>query len=324
MKKQYISFTEACNIIKKGGVVAIPTETVYGLAGSVFSESALKKIFHIKKRPFFNPLIIHCASTRQMNRFHNVNVPLLQKMITYFSPGPVTFILHKTHNVHPLITAGQEKVGLRIPHHPLTLKLIRSTEALCAPSANLFGQLSPTRAEHIYSTFKEKVPILDGGKCNLGIESTVLEPDFKNNIIKILRPGLISEEDIKKWLKKEKKEYWIVKTASSSFSPGQLKKHYQPSIPLILIEIKNTNPPTNREVIKKLRHLFPGKIFKQLKLNPSAVLSARMLYHQLNALQKPLHVIYIIKDIGKSKTGPWKAIWNRLNKAASHQIQWKG
>ena len=301
----------------------MPTETVYGLAGSVFKESALKKIFRIKKRPFFNPLIIHCANIKQMSHFHSVNESLLNKMITQFSPGPLTFILNKTDNVHPLITAGQEKVGLRIPQHPLTLKLIKKTQALCAPSANLFGQLSPTRAEHIHSIFKGKVPVLNGGKCKLGIESTVLEPDFKNNVIKILRPGLISEENIKKWLKKEKKEDWSVKNTSSSLSPGQLKRHYQPSVPLILIEIKNINPPTNKEVTQKLCRLFPGKTFIQLKLKSSAALSARMLYHQLNTLQKPSHVIYIMQEIEKNATGSWQAIWNRLNKASSHQIKWK-
>ena len=323
MKKQYISFNEACRILKKGGVVAIPTETVYGLAGSVFSESALKKIFHIKKRPFFNPLIIHCSSIKQMNYFHSVHESLLQKMITHFSPGPITFILNKTNNVHPLITAGQAKVGLRIPYHPLTLKLIRHTEALCVPSANLFGQLSPTKAEHIYSIFKGKVPVLDGGKCKLGIESTVLEPDFKNHVIKILRPGFISEEDLQKWLKKEKKEDWTVKTAPSSLSPGHLKKHYQPSVPLVLIETQNARAPTNEEVTQKLCRFFPGKIFKQLKLKSSAALSARILYHKLNTLQKPSHVIYIIRTTEKKSKGPWPAIWDRLNKASSQRIKWK-
>ena len=126
--------------------MAVPTETVYGLAGSVFSQIALKKIFHIKKRPFFNPLIVHCATGEQMNDFHNISHPLLRKMLAEFSPGPLTFILNKTNKVDPLITAGQAKVGLRVPRHPLTLQLIKKTTALCAPSANLFSRLSPTRA----------------------------------------------------------------------------------------------------------------------------------------------------------------------------------
>lgn len=329
MKKIYISFDEACHLIKKGGIVAIPTETVYGLAGSVFSETALKKIFHIKKRPFFNPLIIHCANTKQMTPFFSMeqdekNKIFLKKIIAHFSPGPITFILNKTSAVHPIITAGQKKVGLRIPKHPLTLKLIKETTPLCAPSANLFGKLSPTRAKHVYSIFKNKVPILDGGECQVGIESTILEPDFKNNTLNILRPGLISKNHLQKWLKKEKYIKWAVQFSSSPLSPGQLNTHYQPAVPLVIIELENQVNPTKTEITRKLFPLFPDKIFKQLKLNSSAAMSARTLYHQLNTLsQDPTHVIYIIKYRTINNSGGWQAIWNRLDKACSRRIKWR-
>ena len=310
-------------------MVAIPTETVYGLAGSVFSMPALKKIFHIKQRPFFNPLIIHCASLQQMILFFSLgpnkeNKIFLKKMISHFSPGPLTFILNKTKAVHPIITAGQKKVGLRIPKHPLTLKLIQETTPLCAPSANLFGKLSPTKAEHIYSIFKHKVPILDGGKCQLGIESTVLEPDFKNHILKILRPGLISKDNLKKWLKKERYINWTVQFSSSSFSPGQLNTHYQPSVPLVIIELNYPITLTKKEITTKLSSFFPKKIFKKLTLKSSAALSARVLYDKLNTLSKdPSHVIYIMKSRTEKNSGGWQAIWNRLDKACSLRIKWK-
>ena len=320
VKPKFISFDTACRIINKGGVVAIPTETVYGLAGSVFSESALKKIFQIKKRPLFNPLIVHCSDARQMSQFHNVDNPLLKKMILHFSPGPLTFILSKTKMVHPLITAGQVKVGLRIPQHPLTLKLIKNTTALCAPSANLFGQLSPTRAEHVYDIFKGAVPVLDGGECKVGIESTVLEPDFKNNLLNILRPGLISKEDLQKWLKKEKQKGWTVQFSSSLLSPGQLKKHYRPAVPLVIIEVQNVSTPTKKEVMRYLCRFFPEKHFKKLTLKKSTALSARTLYHEMNILSQNLsHVIYVIKS-SKNKGASWDAIWNRLDKACSRRI----
>lgn len=324
MKQKYISFEEACHIIKKGDIVAIPTETVYGLAGSIFKESAIKKIFQIKKRPFFNPLIVHCANIEQMEKLHNVKAPLLKRMINYFCPGPLTFILNKTKAIHPLITAGQDKVGLRIPKHPLILKLLKKTDALCAPSANIFSQLSPTQAEHVYSIFKETVPILDGGKCETGIESTVVEPDFKNHTIKILRPGAVSKEDIEKWLKEETQEEWTIYTTTSSLSPGQLQKHYQPTVPLILIKVSGKNSPTSKEIKQKLDTIFPGKTLKELKLKSSAPLAAQTLYHELNTLQKSSHVIYIIKkDIKIYKAGIWSAIWNRLEKACSQKIYWK-
>ncbi len=322
MKPKYISFTTACRLIQKGEIVAVPTETVYGLAGSVFSESALKKIFHIKKRPLFNPLIVHCADIKQMNCFHKVKNSVLQKMITHFSPGPLTFILNKTNSVHPLITGGQDKVALRIPRHPVTLRLIKETTALCAPSANLFGQLSPTRANHVYSVFEETVPILDGGECKGGIESTVLEPDFENKQLKILRPGLVSKGDLQKWLKKERMEIWEVITSHSSVSPGQSEKHYRPAVPMVLIEVYKAPIPTQKEVTKHLQRLFPESLFRKLTLKSSAILSARILYHEINILsQNPNHVIYVIKN-NKNKDGAWTAIWNRLNKACSKRIKW--
>ncbi|MDE0119393.1 MAG: L-threonylcarbamoyladenylate synthase [Bdellovibrionales bacterium] len=320
MKHRSVSLNTAGRIIQEGGVVAIPTETVYGLAGSVFSEPALKKIFRIKKRPVFNPLIVHCADARQMREFHNVNHPLLEKMVAYFSPGPLTFILDKTKKVHPLITAGQVKVGLRIPQHPVTLELIKKTRALCAPSANLFSRLSPTRAEHVQDIFKGTVPVLDGGECKGGIESTVLEPDFNKHVLNILRPGLISKEDLQKWLKKENQKAWSVRFSSSSLSPGQLNKHYRPEVPLVIVEVQKTPTSVKKEIELYLSSFFPGKFFKKLILKKTATLSARMLYHEMNILsQNPSHVIYVVKD--KNNRGPsWKAIWDRLDKACSRKF----
>lgn len=321
MKPNYISLNQASSIIQKGGIVAIPTETVYGLAGSIFKESALNKIFYIKKRPFFNPLIVHCANKTQINTLHTVTHNILNKMIDYFSPGPLTFILNKNKNVNPIITAGQNKVGLRIPKHPLTLKLIQTTGALCAPSANLFSQLSPTRATHVDQIFKGRVPILNGGECTGGIESTVLEPDFINHTLTILRAGLVSKKKLQLWLKKENYIQWTVLNSSSSLSPGQLKKHYQPRVPLILIETQKHQSPSPQKITNHLNSLFPKKIIKQLKLKSSPVLSARVLYHQLNILsQNSKHIIYIIKTNPLKPS--WEAIWDRLNKASYKTIPW--
>ena len=304
-------------------MIAIPTETVYGLAGSVENESALKKIFQIKNRPLFNPLIIHCCDSKMMKEFHTENHPLLNKMIEHFCPGPITFILKKTKKVNSLITAGQPKVGLRIPNHPLTLKLLKKTSlALCAPSANLYGTLSPTRIEHVYQNFKDSLPILDGGPCSLGIESTVLEPDFKNKHLSILRPGHISKKDLIKWLKIEQLKDWKIDIKNSSLSPGQSQQHYRPPIPLVILETKRI---ISSEIIDKhLQSIFPlsdQKKFKTLKLKKSAVLSARTLYEQMYILsQNPLHVLYVIKS-PENNTEDWQIIWNRLEKASSFKIR---
>ena len=331
----YVSLDLACHIIQSGGVVAIPTETVYGLAGSLFQEKALRQIFHIKKRPFFNPLIVHCADKKSAHLFHNVTDPLLDKMMDHFSPGPLTFVLNKTPKVHPLITAGQAKVALRIPRHPLTLKLIKQTGALCAPSANVFGKLSPTRPEHVYLAFQGQVPIIKGGECKGGIESTVIEPDFKKQIIHILRLGLISQKDLKKWIKKEKLKGWDVVLRPSSLSPGQLKQHYQPAVPLIIIDCVKGKIPSQKEVENLLtdfmRHLdktakklLPQRVFKALKLKRSPALSARLLYHELSVLsQNPSNIIYVIKKEEHQKED-WQAIWDRLHKASSYNLDQTG
>ena len=354
--KSYVSLDSACRIIKSGGVVAIPTETVYGLAGSVFMEPALKQIFHIKKRPFFNPLIVHGASAKDIQQFHNIKSPLLKKMIAHFSPGPLTFVLNKTKKVHPLITAGQAKVALRIPRHPLTLKLLQRTGALCAPSANLFGKLSPTRPEHVHFAFQGQVPILNGGECEGGLESTVIEPDFEKHILHILRPGLISQEELRRWLKKEGLKGWTVLARESSLSPGHLKQHYQPAVPLWIIECSIGKNPTPKEVEtyldKKLNQTGSGwagsvgqagskknnivsKVrthpktqlkcyrYKALKLKKSPVLSARLLYHELHILsQNPSHIIYVIKK-PEHQGEAWQAIWDRLHKASSYSMRSK-
>ena len=341
-----VSFDSACRIIKQGGVVAVPTETVYGLAGSVFCEEALKKIFHIKKRPLFNPLIVHCSSIEDMKPFHNVQSSFLNKIVARFSPGPLTLVLSKSPKVRALITAGQKKVALRIPCHPLTLRLIKHTGALSAPSANMSGQLSPTRPEHVERAFKGQVPILDGGACEGGIESTVIEPDFKNKVLNILRPGLVSKEDLKKWLKKEQLKGWNIRSCGSTLSPGQLKKHYQPTRPLVVIECSSSENPTQKEVEQRLKlskypfyalnkgiqSPFQRKkgppppqhiVFKALNLNRSPTLSARLLYHELNLLsQNPSHIIYVIKRGRQQRGGAWSAIWNRLHKASSCKIKW--
>ena len=318
-----ISFEQAVHFIHQGEVVAIPTETVYGLAGSTESELALKKIFQIKKRPLFNPLIIHCCDQKMMREFHTEEHPLLNKMIKHFCPGPITFILNKTKKVHTMITAGQPKVGLRIPKHPLTLKLIQKTGlALCAPSANLYGTLSPTCAKHIHQSFKDTVPVLDGGPCTVGIESTVLEPDFKQKCFFILRPGHISKKDLIHWLRKEKLTDWKINNKSSALSPGQSHQHYQPSVPIVILETKKQT--ISLEIINEhLQSLFPSsnqKNFKNLKLEKSAVLSARNLYEQMYTLsQNSAHVLYTIKTL-KNSTEDWEAIWNRLYKASSFKI----
>ncbi len=332
MKTKGISFNQAVSLIQNGKVIAIPTETVYGLAGSALKKTAIKQIFQIKKRPLFNPLIIHCCNRQQMNLFHIIRNSLLQKIIQHFCPGPLTLILKKSKKVHPHIVAHYSKVGLRIPNHPLTLSLIQKVGPICAPSANLYGKLSPTRAEHVNHMFKNQVPVLDGGKCSIGIESTVLEPDFKNHRLIILRPGIITKKHLTHWLFKEKLTHWKIIKSQSNVSPGQSSTHYQPSVPLLLIKINQSISPSKQQIKKflllKIQKLYPKIeikkcILRELKLQSSPQLTARKLYSDLAQLSKnPHHIIYICK-LQCHATMDWQAIWDRLKKASSFYLNFK-
>lgn len=200
-KKQLVEATE---ILSSGGIVAIPTETVYGLAADATNPAALIKIFAAKNRPADHPLIVHIANVDQLAHWAKEIPNYAHKLAAAFWPGPMTLILKKQDQVLDIITGGQNTVGLRVPQHPIAQKILRSLNAgnstnqaigLAAPSANSFGQISPTLAEHVQQDLGSKIDlIIDGGICSVGIESTII--DCTSDQPRILRPGMISEEDI--------------------------------------------------------------------------------------------------------------------------------
>lgn len=207
-------------------IVAIPTETVYGLAGNAYSEVALKKIFELKKRPLYNPLIVHIRSADFLREVA-VNIPAIAfEMAREFWPGPLTLILQKKPHIPGLVTAGKDTVAIRVPDHPLTLNLLEQLDfPLAAPSANPFGSISPTTAEHVAGYFKDSLPVvLDGGACRKGLESTII--GFENGRPVLFRPGAVSMEDIE-----QKTGKLLVQTNGSGtdvMAPGMLSKHYSP------------------------------------------------------------------------------------------------
>lgn len=213
--------------LNANAIIAIPTETVYGLAGNAFSETAIKKIFELKKRPFYNPLIVHIKSAAYLTEvacnFPEIALQLAEK----FWPGPLTLILKKLPKIPDLITAGKDTVAVRIPNHPLTLELLSQLDfPLAAPSANPFGSISPTSAAHVANYFKENLEIiLDGGDCEKGLESTII--GFENNKPVLFRLGAISLEDIEKEVGKV-----LVKNHGNETdlsAPGMLSRHYSPA-----------------------------------------------------------------------------------------------
>lgn len=224
---------KAVALLTADKLVAIPTETVYGLAGNIFSEKAIYSIFETKKRPFFNPLIVHIPSKDYLNTIVS-HIPEKAKLLAdAFWPGSMTLVLKKKAIIPDLITAGKDTVAVRMPNHPVTLELLKQLPfPLAAPSANPFGNISPTKPEHVERYFKNDIEqVLDGGACTNGIESTII--GFENDEPIIYRLGALALEDIEaivgKVAIKNKKEV-------SPDAPGMLDRHYAPSTKTILTE----------------------------------------------------------------------------------------
>lgn len=216
---------QAKEILTKGEVVAIPTETVYGLAANAFDKTAIQKIFDIKKRPLYNPLIVHIKSIDYLDEVAKDIPPIAKKIAETFWPGPLTLVLPKKENIPDIVTSGKDTVGVRVPAHPLTQELLHQLDfPLAAPSANPFGYISPTTAEHVKKQLGDKIQlILDGGHCEKGIESTII--GFDNNRPILYRVGAISKETIENCIGVIEIKN---KAAASPEAPGMLSKHYSP------------------------------------------------------------------------------------------------
>lgn len=212
-------------------VAAIPTETVYGLAGNIFSEKAIRKIYAVKQRPLFNPLIVHLSTADEMAKVAEDIPVMAQQLAAHFWPGPLTLLLPKKAVVPDLITAGKNTVAVRVPNHPVTLDLLKRLPfPLAAPSANPFGSISPTTAEHVAGYFEDDFPfILEGGPCKKGIESTII--GFNEEGAIIYRYGSLAIEEIEK-ITGPLQEY--IRDEETPDAPGMLLRHYAPSTLTIL------------------------------------------------------------------------------------------
>lgn len=232
-----VSLEQAIAALKNGEVVAIPTETVYGLAADATNDSALKKIFSTKQRPADHPLIVHIAGVAQVPDWVTDFPETAQKLAQAFWPGALTLVLPAKPRVSRVVRGGEPTVALRVPQHPLALQLLKQGNlSVAAPSANLFTQLSPTTAAHVEAGLGADIPVLDGGACSVGIESTIVsvQPDGR---WQLLRPGMISEADIAAiaGMHQQIKQVNAEKTVSVTPKvPGQHALHYSPRTPLDL------------------------------------------------------------------------------------------
>lgn len=224
----------AAELLKDSQLVAIPTETVYGLAANAYDDSAVQAIFKTKNRPASNPLIVHLKSIDQLSDVAQ-NIPeLAMKLAAQFWPGPLTLILEKKTHVSDWITAGQDTVAVRVPNHPLALALLQSLDfPLVAPSANRSNHISPTSAQHVLHSLGDHAPmILDGGICASGVESTIL--GFDSDDLVLYRHGAIPQEEIEKFTGKTLVD--LVTYKDQGISPGSSKKHYAPKTRLVLVD----------------------------------------------------------------------------------------
>ena len=331
-----MSINKALYILNQNGVVAFPTETVYGLGAKIDSDEALKKIFSTKERPFFDPLIVHVDTTDKAKACFKHWNPVADCLAQNFWPGPLTIVMEKSDLISDVITSGLPSVGVRIPHHPVALELLQKIKIpLAAPSANKFGKTSPTSAAHVKKEFLETVYVLESDiPCQIGIESTVLLVR-KNLEISILRLGLIVKSEIEKILIQNKVSYQWNETIDKKESPGHMKHHYMPEIPFVIcrnphMKVKDVGQivdqrlsrlPAEIEGVKILKPTKPiGKI-EFLKLAGTPQQAAREIYSQLRLAseRKPdLLCLALLKDYS---TGPdaekWDSVLDRLYKAAS-------
>lgn len=232
--------TEAVHVLRSGQPVALPSETVYGLAANALDASACAEIFRAKARPLYDPLIVHIAAPKDIAHVvKDYPTPLIKKIIETFWPGPLTLILPKHSTLPYIVTAGQEAVAIRCTAHPVFQAVIKAFGSpLAAPSANRFGRISPTSARHVMEELAGHIPlILDGGKCPHGVESTILL--VKDDTLEILRHGPVTAEMLAPFGK-------IQDPIGTLQSPGRLKSHYAPTTPLEIIDTANDIPEEDR------------------------------------------------------------------------------
>ncbi|MGL2994129.1 L-threonylcarbamoyladenylate synthase [Flavobacterium sp. TSSA_36] len=308
---------KAVRILNESENVAIPTETVYGLAGNIYSETAIRKIFKRKKRPYYNPLIVHLKSYSEVEKVA-IEIPEKARVLAEaFWPGPLTLVLKKQKNISDLITAGKDTVAVRVPNHPLTLALLEQLDyPLAAPSANPFGSISPTTAAHVATYFDAKTLfVLDGGPCINGIESTIIGFDGESPIL--YRAGAIPIEAIENSVGKLSV---FTKDDVAPIAPGMLSKHYAPTTPTILTSdmAKSLLDYSDKRVgVMSFckRYQNPAIVHQEvLSSQGNLAEAANRLYAALHALDsQPIEVILVEKA---PHTGIGIAINDKLQRAS--------
>ena len=309
----------AVDLLRQGELVAFPTETVYGLGADGFNKNAVAKIFEAKKRPTFNPLILHVSSLNMLNNVASYTSDKIQLLADNFWPGPLTLILTKKEIVPYIVTSGLETVAVRMPNNSIALDLINKLgRPIAAPSANSFSKLSPTTAEHVEKQLGDKVNIiLDGGKCNVGVESTIIEVTEDSQTL--FRPGGIPKEDIEKLIGKLSEPD---KNNATPNSPGQLEIHYAPNLPIKFYDEEKIESYSDLKLggifFSKGKNLDKFKTCKILSKDGNFREAASNLFSYLHEMEALDLDIILIEPVEKKGLGI--AIMDRLTKAVNKYL----
>jgi L-threonylcarbamoyladenylate synthase len=313
----------AAKLLRAGEVVAVPTETVYGLAADAHNAEAVKRIFEIKGRPARNPVIVHVGNLEMARACASSWSALAEKLARAFWPGPITLVLPKASSIPPVVTAGGQTVGIRWPAHPVVQAIILECQfPLAAPSANMSGRVSPTTAEHVRKAFHDRIPlIVDGGPSSVGIESTVL--DISETPPRVLRPGMIGMEALLSVI--EEVQSGPLERDPIMRSPGLLLKHYSPVGRLVIWSWRDQDelrsrvsssgiPAGQAHIIAHTQIAAPTEFGAVSVLPREPEAYARAIYAQLHRCDEAGAGLIIIEELPGSPE--WCALADRLRRAA--------
>jgi L-threonylcarbamoyladenylate synthase len=309
--------TRAVEILKKGELVALPTETVYGLSGNALDSEIVAKIYEAKNRPSFDPLIVHVGNKDWLSRLTRSSDPIVEKLIEKFWPGPLTILFSKSAEVPDLVTAGLDTVAIRMPRNPIFLAVARAFgKPLAAPSANRFGRVSPTRATHALEELGERIPlILDGGPTEHGVESTIVRVTAGG--IEILRPGPVTEQDLAAVAAiKESGELQRI------VAPGLMPSHYAPEKPVYLFDRNTTGPAWRNHALicwGPVHHASDFALVRSLSETRDLRVAAQRLFSLLREMDRSEIAGIVIEAVPEQGLG--KAIMNRIHRAAAPRVE---
>jgi L-threonylcarbamoyladenylate synthase len=316
----------AAALLRAGELLALPTETVYGLAANALDALAVARIFEIKGRPAHNPIIVHVDSAVMARRCVADWPPLADKLTQKFWPGALTLVLPRSREIPDMVTAGGSTVGVRWPSHPVTQAVIRACGfPLAAPSANLSGRISPTNAQHVLESLGDKIEwILDGGQSQVGIESTVL--DLAVTPPRVLRPGMLNAESLRAVLGEVQAAESEIEPGTQLRSPGLLSRHYAPKGKLVLLAWRDESDlheqltmcnlqPAMTHVIAHRRVPAGNGLGRVSVIPDDANAFARAIYAELHRCDEEGAQYIVVEAV--PETAEWQAIHDRLRRAAA-------